>query len=106
MTTFLHAFGMHVPERVVTNDEVGARGARGSGWRACRESASGVGRPRGQVSLIWLWGGARFVGGKPESTGGRSVSLSPRAEAPRLVFRDLPPRSPRAWDSRTRRPSM
>jgi 3-oxoacyl-[acyl-carrier-protein] synthase-3 len=38
-SAYLHAFGMHVPERVVTNQEIGARVARTPEWI---ESASGI----------------------------------------------------------------
>jgi 3-oxoacyl-[acyl-carrier-protein] synthase-3 len=39
MTAFLHAFGMHVPERVVTNEEIAARIGRTAEWI---EGASGI----------------------------------------------------------------
>ena len=39
MDAFLHGFGMHVPERAVTNAEIGARVGRSAEWI---ESASGI----------------------------------------------------------------
>ena len=53
MRAFLHGFGMHVPERVVTNAEMAARvdrttewiegasGIRERRWAAARKAASG-----------------------------------------------------------------
>ena len=39
MPAFLHAFGMHVPERVVTNEEMAGRMGRTAEWI---EGASGI----------------------------------------------------------------
>ncbi len=39
MPAFLHAFGMHVPERVVTNEEMAGRIGRTAEWI---EGASGI----------------------------------------------------------------
>lgn len=39
MPAFLHAFGAHLPERIVTNEEIGARVGKAADWI---ESASGI----------------------------------------------------------------
>jgi 3-oxoacyl-[acyl-carrier-protein] synthase-3 len=39
MRAFLHGFGMHLPDRVVTNAEMAARVERTAGWI---EGASGI----------------------------------------------------------------
>ena len=39
MPAFLHAFGAHLPERIVTNEEIGARVGKAPEWI---ESVSGI----------------------------------------------------------------
>lgn len=54
MPAYLHGFGMHVPERVVTNVEIGARVERTADWI---ENASGIRERRwagGETSVVDL----------------------------------------------------
>ncbi len=64
MPAFLHAFGMQVPERVVTNEEMAARIGRTAEWI---EGASGIRERRWAdeetgVADLAVGGGAGLLG--------------------------------------------